>query len=334
MTKVYDFSVNTNLLGIPDNVIKYVSEGLEKCASYPDPECSRLRQLLAEKYMLPQSFFLCGNGADDLFYRLVFAMRPSKALIVEPTFEEYEKALRLVGCSVEHFCLTEECGFEFQNNLLETISKDLDLVIICNPNNPTGTVCEIELLKEILNKCQRFDIKVAVDECFMEFLPDWKKHSAKFLTRLYDNLIVIDAFTKTYSLAGFRLGFCVSYNQKFLNSIAGFGQSYGVSVPAQLAGESSILNKDYILASHSIITVERSFLEKELSAMQVKVYSSKTNFILFYCDDERLALKLEEKNIILRDCSGFYSLNSLYHRIAVSAHDKNMYLVKTLNEIL
>lgn len=98
-----DFSVNTNFLGLPERVIQDMEEMAPMTEYYPDPECKKLRQQLSYKYHVNTEKILCGNSADDLLYRLIFSLKPKRALIMVPTFEEYEKVLNLVGCDVIHY---------------------------------------------------------------------------------------------------------------------------------------------------------------------------------------------------------------------------------------
>ena len=138
-----DFSVNTNALGIPDTIRQNISNVINAVGFYPDSDCSTLSAALAEKYKISSNCLLCGNGADELLYRLVFALNPHKALIIEPTFEEYSRALELIGCSVYHYQLSPINQFKLDQNVLSVITNDLDILFLCNPNNPTGNlVCE------------------------------------------------------------------------------------------------------------------------------------------------------------------------------------------------
>ena len=98
-----DFSVNINPLGIPGTVKQQLSNLADITGVYPDPYCKYLSSCLAEKYNVNADTILCGNGADDLLYRLVFALKPKHAVIIESAFEEYNRALELVGCEVKHY---------------------------------------------------------------------------------------------------------------------------------------------------------------------------------------------------------------------------------------
>ena len=330
----YDFSVNINPLGLPEGVIPHVAASLEQCRNYPDPSCGALGTLLSGKYLLPKERFFFGNGADDLLYRIVCAFQPRRALIIEPAFEEYERALRTVSCQIVHGVLPEARGFAFPEDLPDLITGGLDMVFLCNPNNPTGAMCPLPILRKILDRARERRVTVVADECFMEFVPEWRSCSAKALVEEYGNLIVIDAFTKIYALAGFRLGFCVCGDPEMLRAIARHGQSYGVSGPAQAAGIGALKSEEYLPSTYRLVVEEREFLMTGLAGLPLKVYPSRTNFLLFHWAFPLLADKLKRYGIKVRDCSEFYSLDSLYHRIAVSTHENNRYLLQALGEIL
>ena len=329
-----DFSVNTNSLGIPDTVKENIGVLNDIVGIYPDPECRHLISCLAEKYNIPEEHILCGNGADDLLYRLAFTLRPKHAIIIEPTFEEYRRALDLVGCEVEHYLLSAEDDFTLDERILSVIQPNCDVLFLCNPNNPTGQIVSIPLLTKILERCEEHNVLLVVDECFMEFLPQWRDYSAKELTNRYANLIVIDAFTKTHSLAGFRLGFCVSSNTALLAGMYSAGQSFAVSTPAQFAGVCALKDDSYMQITHQFLPDEREWLTAELTKLPLKVYPSQGNFLLFRSSMEDIRQRLLEKGIKVRDCSQFYGLSSEFCRIAIRERNDNELLIKVLSSIL
>ncbi len=329
-----DFSVNTNALGIPDTIRPNLSSLIKAVGFYPDPNCSTLSAALAEKYKISSNFILCGNGADDLLYRLVFALKPHKALIIEPTFEEYNRALELICCSIYHYQLSPINQFKLDRNVLSAITNDLDILFLCNPNNPTGNlVCE-PLMGEIIEKCRKENILLVIDECFLEFVQEWGQYTLKQKVALSSNIIVIDAFTKTYSLAGFRLGFCISGNHALLEKMKIQGQGYSVSVPAQFAGLCALMDKCYMQKTYRFLSVERDWLFSQLLALNLTVWPSYGNYLLFRSNCENLRKRLLENGIKTRDCSCFYGLGPEYCRIAVRTHEENEKFIETLHTIL
>lgn len=328
-----DFSVNINPLGVPDTVKRQFAEITEISGAYPDPDCKFLCSLLAERYHINDDRILYGNGADDLLYRLAFAVKPKRAVVIEPTYEEYDRVLDLVDCEVCHYTLEAENSFILSEGVLSALDENCDIAFLCNPNNPTGQLADIGVMHRIIEHCRNKHILLVVDECFMEFVPDWEKYSVKEIAAQSGNIIVFDAFTKTYSLAGFRLGFCVSGNAKLLDGMRLYGADFAVSVPAQLAGISALVDKEYMRRTHEVISAEREWLSDKLKSLPIEVYPSKANFLLFK-SKENIRQKLYENGIKVRDCSRFYGLGDEYCRVAIRTHDDNEKLIKTLEKML
>lgn len=328
-----DFSVNINPLGVPDTVKRQFARAAELSGAYPDPDCRYLCSLLAEKYRIDTGRILCGNGADDLLYRLVFAVKPKCAVVIEPTYEEYDRVLDLVGCEIQHYTLKAENSFTLSEDVLSVLDENCDIAFLCNPNNPTGQLVKPELMAKIIRHCHDKHILLVVDECFMEFLPVWEKYSVKKIALQSGNIIVIDAFTKTYSLAGFRLGFCVSGNAELLDGMRRYGADFAVSVPAQLAGIFALADKEYMQKTHEVISAERDWLFDKLKRLPLEIYPSTANFLLLK-GNENICRKLYENGIKVRDCSHFYGLGDEYCRVAIRTHDDNEKLVKALEKML
>ena len=135
---ILDFSANINPLGLPDSVKSALIERMEDFALYPDPLCRELVQKIAESEQIAPEHILCANGAAELIFRLVQAIRPRCALVVAPTFAEYEQALNGCGCRIEYHLLKEEQDFVLDDSVLEKIHPHTGIVFLCNPNNPTG----------------------------------------------------------------------------------------------------------------------------------------------------------------------------------------------------
>ena len=146
-----DLSANVSPLGLPEGVAKAITAALATADRYPDPLCRALRAKLAVHEKVPMEHILCGNGAADLIFRLVWAAKPRTALLPAPTFAEYEQALVSVGCEISRYYLKEENDFCIQKDYPDVLKREKpDIIFLCNPNNPTGITIPQDLLEEIL----------------------------------------------------------------------------------------------------------------------------------------------------------------------------------------
>lgn len=216
-----DYSANINPLGLPQSVKKAIVKSIAGCADYPDPFCRRLTEKLAGFLAVPGEYIFFSNGAADVLFKLALALRPKKALLLAPTFADYEKALRSVGCGIDYYLLQEENNFEPQSDILQQLTPDIDFMVICNPNNPTGKLIDKELLTEIIAKCRKLNIKILIDECFMDFVADENAYSMIEKLQSNNNLIILKAFTKPMpcrvcalatALRQIRICFCACMN--------------------------------------------------------------------------------------------------------------------------
>ena len=155
-----DFSVNVNPFGPSEAVLEAAKRGIDKCCAYPDSQCRALKAALAEKLGVPQEYILPGNGAADLFFSLVTAEKPKKALIPVPAFSEYERALRTADCQIRYYQTEEKENFRLTGRFLEELTEDLDMVFLCSPSNPAGQVIPEDLLRRIIRRCGEKKIRL------------------------------------------------------------------------------------------------------------------------------------------------------------------------------
>lgn len=325
----YDFSANLNPLGMPRSVKKALENSVSDWEKYPDPYCRRLTKKLSEHENFPPENIVCGNGAADLIFRIVQAVKPKKAVICAPSFGEYTKALEQCGCEISAYRLAEENGFALDVGITAILDKSVDMLILCTPNNPTGRTIEGGLLREICKKCEENNIIFLCDECFIDFVVNGAG-AERFMNK---NVVVLKAFTKIYAMAGMRLGYALFGDSTFAEKVRETGQFWSVSSPAQAAGEAALEEKDYSEKTAEFIETEREYLSEKLRLLGLKVYPSEANFILFYTDlplDDMLL----RQNILIRNCENFSGLSRGFFRIAVRTHDENSVLVSTIERCL
>ena len=306
-----DFSANISPLGLPEGVRRAAVRALDTAERYPDPLCRALRAAIGEAEGVDPAWVLCGNGAAELIYRVVLAKRPKKALVTAPAFSEYEAALELAGCRTDRFLLKEEDGFALNGEFLEAITPDMDLVFLCQPNNPTGRTVPRPLLAAAVERCRAGGGLLVLDECFCGFLDD------------------PDAF----SMAGLRLGYCLCSNAALLDALGSAGQPWGVSGPAQAAGVAALKETDYVEAVRALIQAQRPRLAAGLERLGFRVVPGQANYLLFW-SPVPLEGPRRERGILLRDCANYHGLCEGWYRTAVRTAEENSRLLDALEDIV
>ena len=327
-----DFSANVSPLGLPEGVAKAITAALPTADRYPDPLCRTLRAKLAVHEGVPAGQILCGNGAADLIFRLVWAVRPRRALVTAPTFAEYASALESVGCTVERHFLREQDDFAVTEALCDAIHPGLDLVFLCQPNNPTGQLTPLPLVEKLLRRCTVCGALLVLDECFLDFLPDCAVRTAKPLLG-QGNLVILKAFTKLYGMAGVRLGYVLCADTALLERMQAAGQPWGVSSLAQAAGLAALDESAYVEQVRALIARQKPVLLAGLRALELHVLEGAANYLLFQ-GPETLGEALRQKGVVLRSCANYPGLDASWYRTAVRTAPENEQLLKTLAEVL
>ena len=328
-----DFSANVSPLGLPAGVAAAITAALPTADRYPDPLCRTLRSALEQAEGVPAEQILCGNGAADLIFRLATALHPRAALVTAPTFAEYATALETVGCTVERFFLKEWNDFAVTEEILDALHPGLGLVFLCQPNNPTGQLTDPALVAKIAEKCGEISAVLAVDECFLDFLPDCAHWTAKPLLEQRPDLVIFKAFTKLYGMAGVRLGYCLCADTTLLEKMRDAGQPWAVSSLAQAAGCAALNEADYVAQVRVLIEEQRPKLIAGLRALGLRVLEGRANYLLFQAA-ETLGETLRQKGVVLRSCANYPGLDGSWYRTAVRTGPENERLLQTLKEVL
>ena len=329
-----DFSANINPLGTPPSVKKAVEAALPLLSQYPDPYCRDLVAAISDYEKIPKEQILCGNGAAELIFSLCQALKPEKALLPAPSFSEYETALQAVGCDVERWFLPEAHGFAVTEDFLKALDNfDGSLLMLCNPNNPTGQVIERAMMEQILSLCHRKGIFLFVDECFLDLTEGGEGLTLKEALSGHENLLLLKAFTKSYGMAGLRLGYCLSGNSQLLWKMGRSVQAWNVSLPAQLAGAAALKEQPFLNRARAIIHSQRPIMAAGMERLGLTVIPSRVNFLLFYSERE-LRGPLLERGIQIRSCANYPGLGAGWYRAAVKLPEENKRLLTAMEEIL
>lgn len=350
MDKILDYSSNINPYGLPENLKKEIFEKLFVLERYPDPDYIELREKIAEKNNLNIENIIVGNGATEIIFLFMKILSPKKVLIVSPTFGEYERAIKastLANDSLEinYFELKETENFVLNVKNLETeLENNYDLLILCNPNNPTGQFLKLKKLEEILKICEQKNTKLFIDEAFVEFVEDWENESIINSKENKENLFVIRAFTKFFAIPGLRLGYGICFNNNLLKKMLEKKEPWSVNNIADLAGKTVLDDENYIQKTKEWIKDQKKYMYENLNKIEgLRAYKTEVNFILLKIEDnllkkgldvKNLRKKMLEKGILIRDASNFIYLDKHYFRLAIKDKLNNEKVIETLTSIL
>lgn len=361
-----DFSISLNPLGIPETVKEVLRKQVDMPAAYPDIHnkdlleavyayeiaagmhgstrgLARLGSSVTPRMPIDMSQIVFGNGAAELIFRICEVIKPKKALLVSPGFSEYEAALSSKECHISRHILSEDNNFSLNTDFLHRITKDIDIIFLCNPNSPTGNLIDRELLDCIVSQADSHGVPLVVDECFIDLCARPTDTLVADLGRS-QSLIILKALTKSHALAGLRLGYALCSSQLMAHKLKQHSQDWPLSSFAQVAGVAALEDCEYLHDSRELIARERPRLEAELTNLGYYVFPSESNFILFKKSGDSLASTeqdsrtnlsalLRDKGILIRDCSNFEGLGAGYFRIAVKTEEENTQLIKAFREI-
>lgn len=335
-----DFSASINPLGVPRPVREAVISNLHLLMQYPDPSASVLRQAIGEFLGVSPEHIIAGNGASELIYLAARVLKPKRALLLHPTFGEYGPAVVAAGGTQEVLLLPPETGFHLELRELTQLPqlKGIDLIFLCNPNNPTGRTWTREEVLELVYWAAPRGIEVVVDEAFMDFVDDSSQRQVVGWAPGCPNLLVLRSLTKVFALAGLRLGYAVG-RQSLIERLGFSRDPWSVNWLAQVAGVAALADQDYLLRTRQWIKEERKHLYHELRRLpDLEVWPTEANYFLLRLNGEttvhQLMQHLGPRGILVRNGSSFPGLGPQYFRVAVRTRAENQRLVEELKIFL
>jgi len=338
--KVLDFSGNINPLGIPVGLKEYIYLHLDEITHYPDMEYRQLREAIAEYAKCPVEYVMVGNGVTELIFLIMQSIRPQRVLVPFPTYGDYEKSIHQAGGELISYRIKEELDFKLDvDSLVSELNGNYDMLILCNPNNPTGQLVQGDDLKYLLDYTREHRIYVLLDETYIEFASDPDLASMAKEIVNYKNVIILRGFGKFFAIPGLRLGYCIA-NPSILSTMGKSKEAWTVNSVADMAGFYLLKDKDFIEKSRNWINTERPFLYKELAKFdEWKVYPSEASFFLIKIingnfNAPMLKAYLEKQGILIRDLSNHYYLDKSFFRIAIRTRQENEVLLRHISDFI
>ena len=339
--RIIDFSSNINPMGVPDSFKRLLSERLEDFTRYPDLEYQEVREHVAAYLQISNTeYIIPGNGAVELIYKLAASSGAERVVSLSPTFSEYRRAANAAGLEFSDIpAFSSDFSTINMEMLLENI-RPHSLVIICNPNNPTGTLVGKAAMREFAAALLKLDCRLIIDEAFMEFTDSYPGNSMVDTVEEFMNITVIRAATKFFGMPGIRLGYAVTANIEAAKGAKELMEPWNLNSAAVIAACSIFEDQGYIEKARTWVKSEREYLYEGLGNFkELRVYPSKANFHLVELINMKMTapqLKADmvKNGILIRTAEGFNGLSEFHFRLAVKDRSSNETLLKLFREFM
>ena len=334
------FGANVNPLGLSKNLKKDLAAHLDLLSSYPDRNYTTLKKVIADYCQILPEHVIVGNGSTELISLLIQTRKPQKTLVLGPTYSEYGRELDLVGSSIHTYLLKESDQFHLDiHAFCEEIRKGYDLVILCNPNNPTSSALKMPEIQTILDCCREAGSFLMIDETYVEFAPDISAITAVPLTKQFSNLMVLRGVSKFYAAPGMRFGYGITGNSEFLKTMREKQIPWSLNSLGAFAGEMLFQDHDYYQQTRNLILSERQKMYETIKKLPTfKIYPAYANFLLVKILKDGITSfdvfeRCIQKGLMIRDCSSFQCLEGEYVRFCIQMPEENQRLLDLLQTI-
>ncbi len=320
-----DFSSNIAFNNNSQRVLTHISQNISLVNNYPDPNCSILKEKVAAMHGVKGENILITNGSAEAFYitaHLLSRRGAKNTLITTPSFSEYEDSCSLYGHDLQFLPL---------NELTSTQLDNYTSVWLCSPNNPDGFRVSTVKITELVRKYPK--CYFILDRAYNDLSLDYESE----MISIYNNLIIINSFTKSYGIPGLRLGYMVG-SRNLIESLSNIRPPWSVNSLSQIAGEYIVEHRDQLHPDINELIAESEYLQKEIEQIPgFKVSRSNCNFFLveIYGEQNAADLKsylIDNHRILIRDASNFRGLTNKHFRIAALNRPQNNKLINALKQ--
>jgi len=329
---IVDFSVNVNPCVTQALLMPYMEKAMEEIGRYPDILGNGLIEKIAAVENISFEHIIVGNGASDCLYTCARAIKPQTVLIIEPTFTEYRRAFEGVGSHVLSLTMNlSDQPKQIEDQLIHQIRKiKSDMVILCNPNNPTGGVYSESFIKQIIKIQASHKGFVLLDASFRQFedLPTY------FDEKCW-NLIVLMSLTKYYGVPGLRCGYLMATKSVIL-AMKEEQVPWSINGLALEVMPKLMEDRTLVMATHEWYQTEKNKFEKALTKLSfTKPMKSHANFICCRLlnvsgHDLNQWLLNQEPPMAIRTCEDFVGMDDAFIRIGFKDARSNDQFIEAL----
>ncbi len=331
LEKIVKLASNENPYGPSPQVIAALQAMSSKIALYPEDQAPLLRQRLSQLLEMPSSQISLGAGSSELLEQLVriFVHENNAMIISENAFVLYKILGKTVGANV--ICVKDQQWRADLEAMLKAITNETRMLIIANPNNPTGTWHSFIKLKQFIEKIPKHVI-VVIDEAYFEYMQAPEYRSVATLINQHSNLVVMRTFSKIYGLAGMRIGYCVS-NAEVADLLNRIRKPFNVSLLSLLAAEVALADQNFINNMITLNQEQRTKMHRSLAELGLNSINNCANFLTveFGVNAQKVAEQLLQRGVIVRPLMPY---NMPHHlRISIGTQAENDYFIAQLTAL-
>jgi threonine-phosphate decarboxylase len=324
---ISDMSANVNPLGPMPELVDHLKACLPAVAALPEVDAGGIVAAFARFHAIDPQTVMAGNGTTELIYLIPRALESTKALVVGPTYADYLDACTMNRVACDHLVCSEQVGFAPDMAAIEQAAASRDLVFLCNPNNPTGSLVDRSQIESLCRALP--DTLFVVDESYLPFAAH--PADASLIRSDLPNLMVLNSMSKVFRIPGLRIGF-VKAPTALLKQLAVFALPWSVNSLAQAAVQWLMTRPDAVtrFLSETRTTLEREKRRIEESIHRktdIHCFPSATAFILMRLPDRLKApavwAHMAKNRILIRDCTNFKGLSDAFIRISLKTDAEN-----------
>jgi len=268
---ILDFSANINPLGPPPFLRRVINNHIQDLVHYPDPECKDLARAISTGQGIAENQVVVGNGTSELLFKLPVVLKPKRAVIPAPAYIDYARACSQAGIPVRYTNLDQESRFAPDLQQIEAMIRPGDLVILGQPNNPTGTLVDREQLLALMER--QPEVFFIIDEAFAGFVGAYKS-----VAGCTPNCITLCSLTKIFAIPGLRLGFLAA-SPEICRKVGQQSAPWAVNTLAQAVGIACLGDEQYIKETIRLVDVQRKHLFEKRGYFHITVLQSAGCFL-------------------------------------------------------
>ncbi|MBK3495675.1 pyridoxal phosphate-dependent class II aminotransferase [Viridibacillus sp. YIM B01967] len=321
-SNILDFSENVNPAGAPDFIKNDWGNFLPLLQRYPDPEGEPFLSTVANYHGISTESIVLGNGAAEIFSLLATYFRGNNAIIVHPTFSEYEATLKGNDVEIQHVICEDIASWKLPLDELQHAMQNADVLYLCTPNNPTGVLPPKKDIQQLIASAKSANCSIVLDEAFIDFVDEGES----FINAVTQNphLIIVRSMTKMYAIAGIRLGYMVA-SSEVSNEIQRLAPHWHINGLAAEIGAHCLSKEQDVFRQQACEYAAKMRMRFQvfLRENNCLVTDSVTNYVSFQLPNSEQSkaffMYLLERGIVLRHTENFIGMEGAWFRVGMKA---------------